>query len=359
MTKQLTRPTSQAGGPLFNEEVVSNGYLWFYIDALSDDGKYALTIIAFVGSVFSPFYAGARRHNLLNGVNPMQHCAINVALYAGVDGKPINAKSNRQSTHRQPVHQWAMTECNVASGKVDIGEAHFKVSDTTLVWDGRQLTIDIDELNIPFPAPSRVQAPFAKPLRGKVVVTPLALFAQSYALDALDRHHWRPIAPLARVEVQMSSPGITWQGAAYWDSNYGREPLEAAFIGWDWSRTKPTTNDASTIIVYDLMRADGTNFTLAKRFSVNATGSNVQEFAAPPKAALRRSAWGVSRRTVCDAGTNAKVITTVEDTPFYARSVVSTNIHGVPTTMFHESLSLKRFSTRWVQALLPFKMRRG
>ncbi|MCK7475445.1 MAG: hypothetical protein MZV49_22675 [Rhodopseudomonas palustris] len=30
--------------------------LWWYIDAISDDGTEGLTIITFVGSVFSPYY---------------------------------------------------------------------------------------------------------------------------------------------------------------------------------------------------------------------------------------------------------------------------------------------------------------
>ncbi len=42
-------------------EVARRGYAWWYIDAVSDCGSHALTIIAFVGSVFSPYYAWARR----------------------------------------------------------------------------------------------------------------------------------------------------------------------------------------------------------------------------------------------------------------------------------------------------------
>ncbi len=356
MTNPTNRPASLAAGPLFNEPVSENGYLWFYIDALSDDGKYALTIIAFVGCVFSPFYANARRQNSPNRVDPMKHCAINVALYTVADGQQVN---------RQAAHQWVLTECDGLGGLgqksrlVERDATRFKVSNTTLQWDGQQLTIDIDELNIPFPAPAFMQAPFAKPLRGKVVVTPLTMFTDSYPLDAQHRHQWRPIAPLARVEVQMSSPALSWQGAAYWDSNYGSEPLETAFTAWDWSRTKPANNGDSTLIVYDLTRTDGTNFKLAKRFSADASGAHVHDVAPPPPATLSRSGWGITRRTVCDEGAKPVVIKTAEDTPFYARSIVNTQINGASVTMFHESLSMKRFSTRWVQMLLPFKIRRS
>jgi len=41
--------------------VKPGGYAWWYVDALSADGRFGLSIIAFVGSVFSPYYALARR----------------------------------------------------------------------------------------------------------------------------------------------------------------------------------------------------------------------------------------------------------------------------------------------------------
>jgi carotenoid 1,2-hydratase len=52
------------------------------------------------------------------------------------------------------------------------------------------------------------------------------------------------------------------------------------------------------------------------------------------------------------------VVATLQDTPFYARSVVSTEWYGTPATAMHESLSLDRFRTPWVQAMLPFRMPR-
>ncbi len=45
---------SDPRGPDFGQAVAPGGYAWWYVDALSEDGTKALTIIAFVGSVFSP-----------------------------------------------------------------------------------------------------------------------------------------------------------------------------------------------------------------------------------------------------------------------------------------------------------------
>jgi carotenoid 1,2-hydratase len=63
--------------------VPHGGYAWWYVDGLSDDGRHGITLIAFIGSVFSPYYAWARRRG---GGDPEHHCALNVALY-GAGGK--------------------------------------------------------------------------------------------------------------------------------------------------------------------------------------------------------------------------------------------------------------------------------
>ena len=45
----------------FDQPVAPGGYAWWYVDALSDDGLHGITLIGFIGSVFSPYYAWARR----------------------------------------------------------------------------------------------------------------------------------------------------------------------------------------------------------------------------------------------------------------------------------------------------------
>ena len=67
------------GRPRFNQPVEAGGYLWWYIDGTSEDGRNALTIIVFVGSVFSPYYSNSYKKD--KKVNPEDFCAFNVALY--------------------------------------------------------------------------------------------------------------------------------------------------------------------------------------------------------------------------------------------------------------------------------------
>jgi carotenoid 1,2-hydratase len=89
--------------------------------------------------------------------------------------------------------------------------------------------------------------------------------------------------------------------------------------------------------------------------AVGADGG-LTPFAAPAPYALPKTAWRLPRTTRSDAA--ARVETTLEDTPFYARSVISTVLGGEPATGVHESLSLSRFTNPVVQMMLPFRMPR-
>jgi carotenoid 1,2-hydratase len=51
-------------------------------------------------------------------------------------------------------------------------------------------------------------------------------------------------------------------------------------------------------------------------------------------------------------------VQTLEDTPFYARSLVNMMYEGKSVTAVHESLSMTRFRQSWVHMLLPFRMPR-
>ena len=78
-----------------------DGYAWWYVDALSDDGAHALTLIAFIGSVFSPYYAAARRRA---PADPEQHVAFNVALYGAGTDRWAMTERGRQHLQRDADH---------------------------------------------------------------------------------------------------------------------------------------------------------------------------------------------------------------------------------------------------------------
>jgi carotenoid 1,2-hydratase len=153
---------------------------------MSDDGQHGITLIAFVGSVFSPYYAWARGRGQAHADN---HCALNVAIYSKGQGR------------------WAMTER---------GQRHcarsarqFTIGPSQLSWDGDCLTIDIDEVCVPIP----------RRVRGRIKLWPQQLFGYSTPLDVNAQHRWGPLAPSSRIEVELNAPDLKWQGHAYLDSN--------------------------------------------------------------------------------------------------------------------------------------------
>jgi carotenoid 1,2-hydratase len=301
--------------------VPSGGYLWWYVDALSDDGQHGLSIIAFVGSVFSPYYAWARRRGTIT--NPDHFCALNVALYS------------RQA------RRWSMTERGAAHNHRD--RARLVIGPSQLHWNGQSLCIEIDEVGAPLP----------RRIRGTVTLHPQQLFRFSTPLDATGRHRWGPLAPHARVEVDLSHPDQRWRGHAYLDSNEGDEPIERAFTEWDWSRS--AMKDGSTAVLYDLEpgRADGR--LIALRFGCHG---GVVPFEAPPRHELPRTAWRLARRMRSDSP--VQVVQQLEDTPFYQRSMLSSRLLGETVTSFHETLHVPRLVSPVVQAMLPWRMpRRG
>ncbi len=273
-----------------------------------------------MGSVFSPYYAWARGRG---PADPTNYCSVNVALY-GKRGS-----------------RWAMTERGRA--RLHRDATTFAVGPSALTWDGDGLTIDLNEIAAPIP----------QRVRGRIRVHPEVRTGEPFTIDAGGAHFWWPIAPRARVEVAMDRPGLRWTGTGYLDSNWGDESLESGFRTWTWSRA--ALGDGA-VVLYDTIRADGSESSLALRFHRDGTA---EAFDPPPHAPLATTrTWRVPRHTRGEPGAAATVTQTLEDTPFYARSVVRTQVLGTPVTAVHESLSLTRFCLPIVRLMLPFRMPR-
>jgi carotenoid 1,2-hydratase len=106
-------------------------------------------------------------------------------------------------------------------------------------------------------------------------------------------------------------------------------------------------------VIYDTepWRADGQ--VLALRFLPNG---DIQAFAAPPQQRMRRTAWWIERRLRSDAPVTVQ--DQLEDTPFYQRAVVQSELLGERVTSFHETLYVPRLRSSVVQAMLPWRMPR-
>ena len=307
--------------PNFDLAVPDNGYSWWYVDAISDDGLHALTMIAFIGSVFSPYYARARNRG---DAKPIDYCALNVALY----GRPS---------------RWSMTER--ASRSVSRSPQHLQIGPSVVEWGGECLHFAINEVSVPIP----------KRLCGEIRLWPQAIGTQEFTLDSGGHHRWYPLSPCSRIEVVLSEPRLKWSGQAYWDMNRGARPLEHDFISWNWSRATGAGEPDSTAILYEGLRCNGEDFCLA--LLADSRGE-IEPFDAPPSTTLRPTRfWQITRSTRADKA-QAKVQQTLEDTPFYSRSLLQTRLAGKSLTAVHESLSLQRFCSSWVRCLLPFRMPR-
>ncbi len=270
--------------------------------------------------MFSPYY---RRALSKGPADPENYCSINVALYGEAGKRWTMTERRRRSMHRSA--------------------RSFSVGPSSLAWDGQCLTIDIDEVCVPLPY--RV--------RGQVKVHPHALSPFHTALDDGGRHRWGPIAPAATVEARFERPGMKWSGHGYLDSNEGDEPIELPFHEWDWSRA--SLRDGSTAVIYDVRQKVGDDRVLALRFDKDA---KVESFDPPARQPLPRTAWRIGRTMRTDPGTPASVTQTLEDTPFYVRSVLSSGLLGETVVSMHETLNVPRLTSTAVQLMLPWRMPR-
>jgi carotenoid 1,2-hydratase len=299
---------STAARPRFDVSVKPNGYHWWYIDGMSDDGRYGIVIIAFLGSVFSPYYRAARK---FGAADPANHCAINVALY----GK---------------TRRWAMTEHS--HHHMDRDAERFQVGRSMMRWEHDALVIDIDECCAFLPYK----------LRGQVTLTLGQMFDETIALDAAGRHKWR-------AEADFEAPRLSWSGIAYHDMNWGEEPLEDAFEKWTWQRS---SSGKQTQVLYKLIRRDGTHFSFGRNYG----GNIVQDCEVPIAHKLKRGLWGMDRVVLSEQV--PRLLASLEDAPFYTRNYVQVTLNGEKADAFHESVSLPRFCHPAVQWMLPYRMLR-
>ena len=266
--------------------------------------------------MFSPWYAWAGRKD------PHNNVCINVATYG-------------------PGGRFTMTD----RGKSALRQSRdcFEVGPSQLHWNGKQLTIDINEIGSP-PLVSRV--------RGQVTLTPSAITGVELPLTPQGTHIWRPFAPISDIKVDIESPGWKWNGHGYFDANFGTRALEQDFTFWTWGRY-PTKAGATCI--YDATRRDGTELESAIAFTPDG---QAHETAAPPRTKFRCSLWAVHRETRADPGITPKQALNMLDAPFYSRSAVTTQLNGETTTGVHEALDLRRFRSPLIKPMLAVRVPR-
>ena len=273
-------------------------------------------MIGFIGSVFSPWYAWSGRRD------PANHCCLNVVTYG--PGGRFTMTDRGRSALRQ------------SRDSLQIGPSR-------MLWHNGTLVIDVDEVSS-LPRISRV--------RGQIRLTPSALTEVEALLTPSASHIWRPFAPSAKIEVDLTQ-GHSWYGHGYFDANFGTAALEDDFKRWTWGRY-PRRHGGTTVF-YDGTRSDGSSLTLG--LDISASGA-VTDAAQPPLARLPRTKWLLPRDTRCDAGLTPRQIMPLLDAPFYSRSVVQTHLGGEDVQGVHEALDLTRFRNPLLKPMLALRVPR-
>ena len=247
---------------------------------------------------------------------------MNVALYG--------EHKRAWALHERPVRQ-----SDRARDGVVIGQSSMR-------WQGDRLRVDVNERT----------TPFARPVRGTVHLYPELYSGLALQIDGRGEHRWWPVAPLARIEVDLHEPGVHFTGHGYYDANAGVVPLEAAFETWSWSRARAAD---VAYLTYDVSTSAAERMSLA--FKISARG-DVSDLSPMWSAPMRRSYWGLPRQARVDHGQPCHIVRSLEDGPFYSRALVATRIDGRRVLAMHESLAAHRLRRRWVRRLVKYRMRR-
>ena len=275
-----------------------------------------MSVIGFIGSVFSPWYRWSGRRN------PQNHVCINVATYG-------------------PGGRFTMTDRGASALRQTA--SRFEVGPSMMRWDGDRLVIDINEISGP---------PLITRLRGQIRVPPSALTSVELPLTPDGAHVWRPFAPKSRIEVDIDRPGWQWEGEGYFDANFGSRALEEDFGYWTWGRFP---HDDGTTCFYDATRLDGSELAAGFHFDADGQGKTIP---LPPKSRLRRSLWAVRRETRSDPGFAPRQKLNMLDAPFYSRSAVEIQLGGARVTGVHEALDLRRFRNPLLKPMLAVRVPR-
>ena len=288
--------------------------------------------------MFSPEYFRARQKAAQRGevIDPMGFCAINLSI------KALNREGVAQLGQRE---LWCFNEVSPTTHLIERAPQEMRIGQSELSQGVDHLTVQLNERTQPFFQRMTPQA------RGRLHFIPSARPNASIPLNKSDRHRWYGLAPHGRIQVELSSPSLRFEGNAYHDGNAGREPIEDGFKYWTWRREE---RPEGTAVLYDLVERDGSQNANSFLFT---RGGEVAAYHAPQQAHLSRGLWGIERTTRAPEKTPVKLHATLVDSPFYTRDILEIGEEGNRSFSVHEALDLDRLKRRWVRFLMGFKIR--
>ena len=284
----------------------AGAYRWYYADV--GCGDVSAVVIFLLGSLFSPRYVARRR------ALPLEHCAVNFALYVG--GKR---------------RQWVLTEYPTATqsgGVLSIGRSSFRVgSDGTVEIEVRERL-----------------APVGGETRAQIVLRPTAPGLGEVPLLPDRSHTWEPRAPRCQAELRLPLLGQALQGHGYHDANAGESPLGSTLPSWSWTRVHAPDQTA-----IDFRLPDGERLTVRSGLH----GTSLLRGPAPAPGEMATS-WGLRvPRTLSAGGLEVLAPDLVESSPFYARQVGRAgDLHAIG-----EVADFRRFRSPLVRWMAHFRTR--
>ncbi len=291
-------------------------YEWWYFDALSDDGRWALACIWFLGNPFSPYY---RLSASGRPADPLDHNALFFALYE-------NGRLHAYHFSRFPRAQ--VQTPHALPGEMVFGDNRLRFGPGGL-W-----TLSLSDLNA---NGRRLEAavtfegwPLVPPVEGGEV-------QEDGGRDVA--HSWLPAAPACRVRARIGLRAphnageevVAFRGAGYHDHNWGRLPFAADIRDWYWARA--ALGDERAVILYHVRPRRGAQAT--SHLLVFDRGRIVRHDAAP-RVSLSRpqvNAFGTlyaGRLTAESGGLTATFDLNgrLDSAPFYVRLLGTATVRG-------------------------------
>ena len=243
--------------------------------------------------LFALLRLGAPPRPAAAGPTRAHYCALNVALY-GAGGQALGDDRARPRER-----------CAASAHALEIGPS-------ALAWDGRALTVRIDEITAPLPSRIRGTVRLAPGRRDR---------ATSFALDDEALHRWSPIAPVrasrGRARSARAAVGRRRLPRLERGRRAARARLHAAGTGRARRLCRRRYGRA-------LRRQPAPRAATSRSRSGSTPRGGVERFEPPPRcrAAAERLAGGARHARPTPAA-RARVVQTLEDAPFYARSLVA------------------------------------
>lgn len=319
-------------------------YEWWYVDALTPDASWGITVILFRGMPMSPDYIQA----LQSGGNsshqyPDNHCGYAVSVY-----------------HKQQRVFFGFGNCDYSDCEFSTNGSIIRVGKHSLQRSSpTELTVQCTTYDTNTQRSVKINA---------VLQVPKPLISSVETFKA--QHGWVVASPRnnATVSLQMLEGGSTlvdanWEAWGYHDHNMGKRAMYEDFNSWYWGRV---LTDQGGFVFLGVDKHSKT----AQLLELNSENEATIHEVPISFSSWRTSMMGLKNASrlilpFVDMGKNKRVITTsnskvIENGPFYQRYIsewwLDDKFYGYGTS---EYMQVQRLSSVWITPFLRLPWRKN